>query len=56
MNNQEVEISATELTTEDLDAVHGGITNAQTPLFQAFVLGMAKGYQEAGGTVIIKFV
>jgi len=55
MNNEEVEISATELTTEELDAVHGGMTNSQTPLFQAFVLGMIKGYHEAGGVVTVEY-
>jgi hypothetical protein len=54
MNTQEVEISATELTTEDLETVHGGVRNNETAIWQSFAFGMAKGWIEAGGSVNIQ--
>jgi hypothetical protein len=49
---REVEISAIELTTEDLDAVNGGAFNE---LYNTVMLGVIKGYTEAGGNVSVSF-
>lgn len=43
MDKQDSENRTCELTTEDLDAVHGGVKNAETPIYRAFVLGIIKG-------------
>ena len=48
---REVEISAIELTTEDLDAVNGGYSE----LYNTVMLGVIKGYTEAGGNVSVSF-
>ena len=49
MDRQKDEISASELTTEDLDQVSGGLNNNQTHAFHAFFAGIVKGYLDAGG-------
>ena len=52
---QESNIRDVELTTEDLEAVSGGRTNSETPLWNAFWGGVVKGYMDAGGSVDIRF-
>jgi hypothetical protein len=47
--------SKLELTTEDLDGVTGGIRNADTEIFHAFIGGMVKGFMDAGGRVGLVF-
>jgi hypothetical protein len=51
MNTQEVEISKTELTTEDLDAVHGGVRICDTPQGAAFM----KAFESASGCTLSAF-
>jgi bacteriocin-like protein len=50
VDRQKDQISASELTTEDLDQVSGGLINARTEAFHAFFSGFVKGYMDAGGT------
>jgi|HubBroStandDraft_2_1064218.scaffolds.fasta_scaffold4504360_1 hypothetical protein len=47
--------SKLELTTEDLDGVTGGVRNADTEAFHAFIGGMVKGFLDAGGGVGFAF-
>jgi bacteriocin-like protein len=50
VDRQKDEISASELTTEDLDQVSGGLNNNQTDAFHVFFAGFIKGYMDGGGT------
>ena len=57
MNNaktQEFEIgTTTEMPMENLDAVSGGVPNFYDELYNTVLLGMAKGYRDAGGGVTV---
>ena len=59
MNNaktQEFEIgTTTEMPIDDLDAVSGGVPNFYDELYNTVLLGMAKGYRDAGGSVTVTF-
>ena len=49
-NTQEVEISTTELTTEELDIVIG---SRNLSVYQTVMLAAAKSFLEAGGSLTI---
>ena len=49
MDRQQSEINEFEMTTEELDAVSGGVRNNQTEAWAAFQTGIIKGFLEAGG-------
>jgi bacteriocin-like protein len=53
MNRQQQEISNLELTTEELDAVSGGMRNNETQAWKAFMKGFDKGWTESGGSILI---
>ena len=55
MDKQQLEINEMELTTEELNDVSGGLANAQTPGFRAFMNGVIEGYIRGGGSVSIIF-
>ena len=55
MDKQQLEISEMELTTEELNDVSGGRTNADSDLYRAFMHGVIDGYNNGGGNVVIIF-
>jgi bacteriocin-like protein len=53
MYRQQQEISNLELTTEELDAVSGGMRNNETQAWKAFMKWFDKGWTESGGSILI---
>ena len=51
MGRQQREISEVEMTTEQLDAVSGGLENRSTAVWAQVRGGMIEGFEAAGGTV-----